>query len=181
MKSILLNASALAKNPENKALKYLRTVFPKLSTEKIKAGIFVGPQIRKLFDDAKFERRLNKSEVKAWTAFEQVVHGFLGNHRSKNNRKLIDNLMKNFNAIGARISLKMHLLNSHLDFFPPNLGAESDEQGERFHQGIATIEKRYEGFWDQAMMGDYCWMQLREDRMEHDETKKFERKIIFST
>lgn len=92
--------NALAKNPENKALKYLKTVFPKLSTEKIKAGIFVGPQIRKLFDDAKFERCLNKSEVKAWTAFKQVVHGFLGNNRSKNDRKLIDNLMKNFNAIG---------------------------------------------------------------------------------
>ena len=27
------------------------------------------------------------------------------------------------------MSLKMHFLHSHLDFFPPNLGAVSDEQG----------------------------------------------------
>ena len=33
---------------------------------------------------------------------------------------------------------------SHLDFFPPNLGAVSDEQGERFHQDIAIMEKRYQ-------------------------------------
>lgn len=68
---------------------------------------------------------------------------------------------------GARMSLKMHFLNSHFDFFPPNLGAESDEQGERFHQDIAVIEKRYEGFWDQGMMGDYWWMQLREDASQY--------------
>ena len=41
------------------------------------------------------------------------------------------------------MSLKIHFLHSHWDFFPPNLGAVSDEQGERFHQDIATIEKRY--------------------------------------
>ncbi|XP_036339967.1 protein furry-like isoform X2 [Rhagoletis pomonella] len=50
---------------------------------------------------------------------------------------VIDNI---FTA--ARMSLKMHLLNSHLDFFPPNLGAESDEQGERFHQDNATIYQK---------------------------------------
>lgn len=61
------------------------------------------------------------------------------------------------------MSLKMHFLFSHLDFFPENLGAESDEHGERFHQDMATIERRYHGFWDENMMGDYCWMLIRED------------------
>lgn len=64
------------------------------------------------------------------------------------------------------MSLKMHFLFSRLDFFPPNLGAESDEQGERFHQDIASIERRYQGFWDENMMGDYCWMLIREDSDE---------------
>ncbi|UYV73140.1 hypothetical protein LAZ67_10001940 [Cordylochernes scorpioides] len=43
------------------------------------------------------------------------------------------------------MSLKIHLLHSHLDFFPDNLGAVSDEHVERFHQDISSMEKRYQG------------------------------------
>ncbi|UYV64609.1 hypothetical protein LAZ67_3001303 [Cordylochernes scorpioides] len=43
------------------------------------------------------------------------------------------------------MSLKIHFLHSHLDFFPDNLGAVSDEHGERFHQAISSMEKRYQG------------------------------------
>jgi hypothetical protein len=39
------------------------------------------------------------------------------------------------------MSFKEHLLDSHLDFFPENLGAVRDEQGERFHPDICTMEK----------------------------------------
>ncbi|UYV68012.1 Transposase [Cordylochernes scorpioides] len=42
------------------------------------------------------------------------------------------------------MSLKIHFLHSHLDFFPDNLGAVSDEHGERFHQDISSMEKRYQ-------------------------------------
>ncbi|EFN89517.1 hypothetical protein EAI_06206, partial [Harpegnathos saltator] len=55
------------------------------------------------------------------------------------------------------MSLKIHFLHSHLDFFPGNLGDTSDEQGERLHQDMAKIERRYQGFWDDGMMSDYCW------------------------
>ena len=61
------------------------------------------------------------------------------------------------------MSLKMHFLHSHLRFFPKNLGAVSDEEGERFHQDIMTMEKRYQGFWNESMMGDFCWMLYRDD------------------
>jgi hypothetical protein len=91
---------ALAKDPENKGLTYLKTKFPKLSTEKIKAGIFVGPQIKKLFYDTEFIKCLNNAEAKAWNAFQEVVNGFLGNNRSQNDRQLIQNMMKNFHSIG---------------------------------------------------------------------------------
>ena len=43
------------------------------------------------------------------------------------------------------MSLKIHFLHSYLDFFPENRGAVSDEHGERFHQDISSMEKRYEG------------------------------------
>jgi hypothetical protein len=55
------------------------------------------------------------------------------------------------------MSLKIHFLNSHLDFFPQNLGAVSEEEGERFHQDIKEIQRKYHGRWYVNMMGDYCW------------------------
>lgn len=61
------------------------------------------------------------------------------------------------------MTIKMHFLFSHLNFFPDNVGAESDEQGERFHQDMAEIEDRYKGFWDESLMADYCWFLIRED------------------
>jgi hypothetical protein len=39
----------------------------------------------------------------------------------------------------VRNELKNSILNSHLDFFPENLGAVSEEQQERFHQGIKEM------------------------------------------
>ena len=56
----------------------------------------------------------------------------------------------------------MHFLNLHLARFPDNLGAMSDEQGERFHQEIKTMETRYQGRWDAAMVADYCWCLKRD-------------------
>lgn len=65
------------------------------------------------------------------------------------------------------MSLKIHFLHSHMDFFPENLGDESDEHGERFHQQMKMMERRYQGFWDEAMMGDYCWFLIRETSSKH--------------
>lgn len=73
----------------------------------------------------------------------------------------LSNSLFNFLS-GVNMSLKIHFLHSHLNFFPQNLGDESDEHGERFHQQMKMIESRYQGFWDVAMMGDYCWFLIRE-------------------
>jgi hypothetical protein len=54
------------------------------------------------------------------------------------------------------MSLKIHFLDSHLDFFPHNLGKVSDEHGERFHQDIAVMESRYQGHEGPNMLADYC-------------------------
>ncbi|KAJ8703707.1 hypothetical protein PYW08_016961 [Mythimna loreyi] len=37
-----------------------------------------------------------------------------------------------YEAQGCKMSLKVHFLHSHIDYFPENLGAYSEEQGERF-------------------------------------------------
>ena len=62
---------------------------------------------------------------------------------------------------GCRVSVKIHYLHSHLDNFPENLGDVREEQGERFHQDIKTMEERYQGRWDSHMMADYCWSLMR--------------------
>ena len=55
------------------------------------------------------------------------------------------------------MSLKIHFLHSHLDFFPENLGDESDDHGERLRQQMKVMETRYQEFWNEAIMGDSCW------------------------
>ena len=65
--------------------------------------------------------------------------------------------------MGCRMSLKLHFLHSHLDFFSPNIGDVSEEHGERFHQDISDMERRYQGRWSCNMMGDYLWSIIRED------------------
>ena len=70
------------------------------------------------------------------------------------------------------MSLKIHFLHSYLDFFPENLGDESDEHGERFHQQMKVMETRYQGFWNEAMMGDYCWFLIRETKSNYKRQKK---------
>jgi len=56
-------------------------------------------------------------------------------------------LLTTYKAMECNKILKIHFLESHLNFFPENLGKVSDEHGERFHQGIMTMEKRYQGKW----------------------------------
>lgn len=67
------------------------------------------------------------------------------------------------NILLSIMSQKVHMLRSHLIFFAENLGAMSDEQGERFHQGITSMEQLYKGFWNEGMLADYCWMLCRDE------------------
>jgi hypothetical protein len=72
--------------------------------------------------------------------------------------EIVSDLLTSYKAMGCNMSLKVHFLFSHLllDFFPENLGADSDEHGERFHQEISNMEKRYQGKWSLNMLADYC-------------------------
>ena len=143
--------------------KYLKELFEaEKSDAKLKAGIFVGPEIRKLMVDDGFQERLNTLELAAWEGFKLVVNNFLGNYRHNRYADMVDNMLKAYENLGSRMSLKMHFLHSHLDLFPPNLGAVSDEQGERFHQDISVMESRYQGRSDANIMGDFCWFLLRD-------------------
>ena len=62
-----------------------------------------------------------------------------------------------YQKLGCHMSLKIHFLHSHLDFFPDNVGDVNDERGERFHQDITEIETLYQGKPSDRMMCNYCW------------------------
>ena len=74
----------------------------------------------------------------------------------------MQDLLTSYKAMGCSISLKIHFLESHLDFFQENLGEGSDEHGERFHQDIMTMEKWSQGNWTSSMLADYCWTLKRD-------------------
>ena len=122
---------ALHKN--GAAFQHLSTVFPGLSAAKLKEGIFVGPQIREVLKDADFEELLNLKELRAWEALKSECSGFFGNTRVPDYQACIETLLKSYEDMGCRMSLKIHFLHSHLNLFSSNFGAVSDEHGKRFH------------------------------------------------
>jgi hypothetical protein len=85
--------------------------------------------------------------------------------------------VRNFKALGCAMSLKVHFLNSHLGYFSENLGAVSEEQGERFHQDIKEKETRYQAKWNVNMMGDYCWLLRRDDPQATYKVKSTKRRF----
>lgn len=63
------------------------------------------------------------------------IEGFLDNEKNPC-QVIIQNMLNSYKNLGCNMSLKIHFLNSHLDYFPQNIGSVSDKQGERFHQDI---------------------------------------------
>ena len=108
------------------------------------------------------EEQMSDLERNAWQAFRMIVEGFHGNQRRDDYAMLVSNLIESYQKLGCRMSLKLYFLHSHLDFFRNNLGNVSEEHGERFHQDIQVMERRYQGRWNKAMMGDYVWNLMRE-------------------
>ena len=70
-----------AMNREGSGFTFLQDKFPQLSMEKLKAGIFDGPQIRELMKDPMLGEALSEAELSAWQSLKSVVTNFLENHQ----------------------------------------------------------------------------------------------------
>ena len=134
---------ALDKNGD--CFKYIGSRFSGTSYEKVRAGIFDGLQIRTLIRDPAFVLHMTVVESAAWCSYVSVVKEFLGKTKADCYQDIMKQILTNFQAIGARMSIKIHYLFSHLGRFPENLGEVSEEEGERFHQAIKNMEMRYQG------------------------------------
>ena len=76
------------------------------------------------------------------------------------------------------MSIKVHFLHNHLDWFPANCGDVSDEQDECFHQDIKEMETRYQGRWDARVMVDYCWSIKRDNPDANHSRQSRKRKFL---
>ncbi|GBM88421.1 hypothetical protein AVEN_93697-1 [Araneus ventricosus] len=114
---------------EGVAFLHLRNKFKYLSDAKVKEGMFISPQIKAVFRDEEFEKKLSEAEKAAWLAFKSVCTHFLGNKKAENYEDLVGDMVKCFRVIGCNMSLKLHVFDSHLNFFLQNLGAISGEHG----------------------------------------------------
>ena len=121
---------------------YIVQKFPGLSMEKLKVGSFDGPQIRKLIKDQAFTSYMTAVKSAASCSYVSVVREFPGNTKANNYQHLVDLMLRNFQALGERMNIKLRYRFSHLNYFPANLGDVSEEQGERFHQDIKIMEER---------------------------------------
>ncbi|GBO10313.1 hypothetical protein AVEN_154387-1 [Araneus ventricosus] len=122
-----------ASSKESECLKYLCEQFSGLSEVKLKEGVFVGPDIRKMMKDENYETKMETKKSKAWKSFNLVITTFLGNRKVPNFKSIVEEMIKNFKILGCSMSLKVHFLDYHPDYFSKNLGAVSEEQCERFH------------------------------------------------
>ena len=67
-----------ALDSEGEPMKTLKNIFPRLSAAKIKEGVFVGPDTRKLMKSQQFQDALSPVELRAWNAIKKCVENFLG-------------------------------------------------------------------------------------------------------
>ena len=102
-----------------------------MSADKVKEGVFVGPQIRKLTKDPQFVSTMTDVEKKAWLSFGEVVSKYLGNTKDSDYQNMAENMLACFEALGCRMSLKVHFL---------QYTWTTEEHGERFHQDIKIME-----------------------------------------
>ncbi|XP_063219615.1 uncharacterized protein LOC134529442 [Bacillus rossius redtenbacheri] len=82
-----------ALHTESDCFKHIVSAFPCLSYEKIKAGVFDGPQIRALERDEEFVMKMDEKERAAWVSFVEVMKNFLGNKKAENYEVLVQRML----------------------------------------------------------------------------------------
>jgi len=88
-----------------------------------------------------FSTYLDNPWKNAWRSFTAVFEDFLGCYEAPNYYDLSKQLLKSYEKLGCNMSVKVHFIHSHVNYFPENVEAMIEEQGESFHHHIKTIEK----------------------------------------
>ena len=67
----------------------------------------LGPQINILLNSKTLEEKMNETEKKTWQAFRGVVDGFLVNKKDPHYKELVEKLIKSYQNMGCRMSVKL--------------------------------------------------------------------------
>lgn len=135
------------------------------------------PQLKQLLKSEEFKNLLSNVERESWESLKDVIKNFLGNRKAENYEEIVKRLTQKFGNMGVNMSLKIHFLHNHLDFFPENLSDFSDKHGERFHQDLSDMESRLKGKDPSRMMAEYCWSICRDTNAQF---KRQSKRICFS-
>ena len=92
----------------------------------------MGLQVKRLMQSDSFLEKLSVVERRAWKSFVSVVKVFFGNHKVPNFKDIVEELVNACEKVGCRMSLKLHILHSHIDKFKDNLGDYSRSQVKGF-------------------------------------------------
>ena len=76
--------------------------------DKIKAGVFDGPQIRALIRDCQLVAKMTSLEKAAKLCFVAVAQNFIGKNKAKNYNKLLNKMFLVFRALKFNMSIKLH-------------------------------------------------------------------------
>ena len=91
-----------------------------------------------------FPETMTEKELSAWLNFVAVDTNVLGKNIAADWKERIDRLMLSLQAMGCpNVSSKMHFPFNHKDKYEPYIGIFPDEHGERLHQEMEVIEKRF--------------------------------------
>lgn len=82
MKLDLLKKFVKTIDKRGQAFLYLKSVFPKISQDKLKQVTFVEPPIRHLIKNENFDLKLNLKELVAWRSLKALVQVDLDNHQT---------------------------------------------------------------------------------------------------
>ena len=88
---------ALDKNSD--CFRYIRSRFPGMSYEKVRAGIFDEPQIRTMVRDPAFVLHMTVVESAAWCLYVSVVKEFLRKTKADGYQDIAKQMQTNFQAL----------------------------------------------------------------------------------
>ena len=108
----LIKAYVKAMDKESEVFACLRQKFPETTQAKVKAGIFVGPQMKKLFYHQQFSTKFyrKRSLEGSWKSLQKISKQWKSGKLKWNNAGANS-------PRGCKMSLKLHFLHSHLEFF----------------------------------------------------------------
>ena len=122
---------------------------PQISMEKVKAGIFDGPQIRELTKDPIFDEALSEAELSAWQSLKSVVTNFLENHWNVEYEKKIEEFLPTQEFLPTFCGHTWTIFQRTVEIWVKSRMSTFKD--------IHIMEEHYQGWWDGNFLVDYCW------------------------